>query len=483
MKKLVTLLLSIVWLCSFSITVFAADASATLSGVPSELKKDSTSTITVSLTGTPNVSSALVQLTLGDGLELVSGEWKKDGIIKDFSVSNRHGVIALSSPGTMDGTVFSFVVKGKTVSSTAQSIKVDFTFKNGSSNVGTASISKSIKVVCASHTYGGYANVNATNHTRTCTACGAIETNLHTWDSGKVTQSPTCKDTGTKVYTCTACNATKSETISKTENHAFGNWSQTQAPTCTNKGLKSRKCSICQKVETVDVAATGHSLGSWKTTKEATCESKGEQTRSCSKCSHKETKIVDALGHSFSNPEITKKPTCTEPGIESGKCTRCNKNTTNTIPATGHKMENYTVTVEPTCTTEGKKEGVCSNCGAKTDETLVMKQHTYGEWVVIQEATETAEGLKKASCTVCGNVKEEIIPLLGVEVDLPVESDTETSAEPETETSTEIETEDENNESVRGDSNENSIDGIYVGLLVILIVMGIIVFIRMKVAS
>ena len=63
MKKLVTLFLSIILICSFSITAFAADTTATLSGVPNELKKDATSTITVSLSGTPSASSALVQVT------------------------------------------------------------------------------------------------------------------------------------------------------------------------------------------------------------------------------------------------------------------------------------------------------------------------------------------------------------------------------------------------------------------------------------
>ena len=56
--------------------------------------------------------------------------------LEDFTVSNGYGVIAFSGAGTMDGTVFSFVVKGKTVSQTAQNVKVDLTFKSGSSVVG-----------------------------------------------------------------------------------------------------------------------------------------------------------------------------------------------------------------------------------------------------------------------------------------------------------------------------------------------------------
>ena len=37
----------------------------------------------------------------------------------------------------------------------------------------------------------------------------------HTWDSGKVTTPATTDTTGVKTYTCTACNATKTEAIPK----------------------------------------------------------------------------------------------------------------------------------------------------------------------------------------------------------------------------------------------------------------------------
>lgn len=415
MKKILSVLICFALIFSLSITAFAA-ASAALNGVPSELKKDSTATITVSVSGSPTASSALVQVTLGSGLELVSGQWKKSGIMQDFNASAGEGVIALSSAGSFDGTVFSFVVKGKTPSATAQNIDVTLTFKNGSSTAGEITASGKIKVVCTTHNYGSYVNANTTNHTRTCSECGAVETKTHTWNSGTVTKTANCKETGTKTFTCTACQATKTETIAKTTNHTFGAWTQTKAPTCTAKGTETRTCSTCQKVETRDVAATGHSMGAWTPTKEATCEAKGQQTRNCSKCSHTETKDIAALGHKFSNPTITKQPTCTETGIESGKCTRCNKETTNTIAATGHKIENYTVTLEPSCTATGKKEGVCTTCSAKVEETIAMIEHSFGEAVITKEATETETGIKTATCSVCGEVKEEAIPVISIEV-------------------------------------------------------------------
>ena len=372
MKKILALVLCLILLCSTIIPASAAGSSATLSGVPSELKKDATATITVNVSGSPTLSSALVQVTLGNGLELVSGEWKKDGIMKDFTVANGYGVFALSSAGTLNGTVFSFVVKGKTISATAQTVKVDFTFKNGSSDVGTASVSKTVKVACASHTYGSYSKKDNNNHVRTCTACGKEETKAHAWNSGTVTKAANCKEAGEKTFTCTTCNATKTETIAKTTSHKFGAWTQASAPECDKKGSEKRTCSVCSKTETRD---------------------------------------VKALGHNFKNPEVTKEPTCTEAGVETGTCTRCGKESTNSIPATGHKVDSYSVTKEATCTEKGQETGKCTVCSADQTRDVEALGHKYGEAVVTKEATETETGIQTKTCETCGDVVEEEIPV------------------------------------------------------------------------
>lgn len=181
--------------------------------------------------------SVLLLFKLGDGLEIVSGKWEKDGIMKDFTAANGYGALALSSAGTLDGTVFSFVVKGKTSSATAQNITVALTFKNGSSTVGTVSASKSVKVVCASHTYNAWSNDSTSQHKRTCTACCHTETSNHTWNGGTITKTATCKETGIKAYTCTACNATKTETIAKTNSHNRSGYQVTKQPTKSNNTI------------------------------------------------------------------------------------------------------------------------------------------------------------------------------------------------------------------------------------------------------
>lgn len=383
MKKILSLVTCLVLICSFSVTAFAQGATATLNGIPSEIKKDATATVTANVSGSPTLSSALVQVTLGDGLELVSGEWKKDGIMKDFTVSNGYGVIALSSVGTIDGTVFSFVVKGKTISANAQNIKVDFTFKNGSANVGAASVTKTLKIVCANHIYGAWQKVNDNQHKHICSACGYTETTNHTWDGGTVTKTATCKEEGNKKYTCIACGAEKNETIAKTNSHSWSGYTVTKQPTCTAAGTQTRTCSVCGKTESQSVPATGHSYGTWTTTKDPTCTEKGTQTRKCSKCGSAETKDVAALGHSFSHPTVTKQPTCTESGIESGKCTRCGKETTSEIKPVGHKFGAWADDKSATCTEGGTQKRVCSKCGAEETRNTEPLGHDFENPTVV----------------------------------------------------------------------------------------------------
>lgn len=59
---------------------------------------------------------------------------------------------------------------------------------------------------------------------KTCKLCGKTSGNKisHKYDSGKVTKKATCKQTGIKTYTCTACKSTKTKTIAKTK-HTYKN--------------------------------------------------------------------------------------------------------------------------------------------------------------------------------------------------------------------------------------------------------------------
>ena len=166
-----------------------------------------------------------------------------------------------------------------------------------------------------------------------CSVCGTvikaqeeIPAKGHRWNEGEITTAPTCENAGVKTYTCTVCNATKTEAIDAT-GHTPVEVAE-QPATCTEAGHKAgTKCSICEAILSgmEEIPATGH------------------------------TEVTDAA----------KAPTCTETGLTEGKhCSVCNTVLVaqEEIPAKGH-TEVIDPAVEPTCTEPGKTEGKhCSVC-------------------------------------------------------------------------------------------------------------------------
>ena len=221
-----------------------------------------------------------------------------------------------------------------------------------------------------------------------CSVCGTvikaqeeIPAKGHSWNDGEITTSPTCENAGVKTYTCTVCNATKTEAIDAT-GHTPVEVAE-QPATCTEVGHKAgTKCSVCGATISgmEEIPATGH------------------------------TEVVDAAVAA----------TCTKTGLTEGKhCSVCNTVLVaqEEIPAKGH-TEVVAPAVEPTCTEPGKTEGKhCSVCNeiivAQTE--IPAKGHT--EVIDAAKApTCTEPGLTEGKhCSVCNEVivKQEVIPATG----------------------------------------------------------------------
>lgn len=408
MKKIISLFVTMILMLSVCITANAA-GSSTINGNAS-VTVGSNIEFTVNVSGCSDATSIAVAVSYSDDFELVSGEWLKSGSLKTFDTLTKKGALGgLSSPD-VNGNLFKLVLKAKTASENAQNVSVNVIAKNGSSEIMNVTPSKSVKIDCATHTYGAYSKVNDSQHKCTCTVCGYEEKANHAWDGGTVTKQATCKETGIKTYTCTACNATKTENIAKTNSHNWSGYKVTKQPTCTAAGTQTRTCSVCGESESQSVPATGHSYGAWATTKEPTCTEKGVDTRKCSKCSATETKDIAALGHKFSNPTVTKQPTCTETGIESGKCTRCGAETTNTLKATGHNFGSWKNDKSATCTEGGTQKRTCSKCNAVETRKTNALGHDFENPTIVKEATISTTGLKEGKCKRCGEATSEVIP-------------------------------------------------------------------------
>lgn len=64
-----------------------------------------------------------------------------------------------------------------------------------------------------SHDWNNWSKASRSRHKRSCDLCGEVEYDSHSWDNGEVTREPTEDSSGITTYTCSTCNATKTEAI------------------------------------------------------------------------------------------------------------------------------------------------------------------------------------------------------------------------------------------------------------------------------
>ena len=233
----------------------------------------------------------------------------------------------------------------------------------------------------------------------------------HSWNEGVITTAATCENAGAKTYTCTVCNATKTEAIDAT-GHTPVEVAE-QPATCTEAGHKAgTKCSVCGATISgmEEIPATGHTEVV-DTAVEATCTKTGlTEGKHCSVCNAviKAQEVIPAKGHTEVIDEAIE-ATCTTPGKTEGKhCSVCNEVIVaqTEVPAKGH-TEVVDLAVEATCTAPGKTEGKhCSVCGEviTAQETVPAKGHTEVVDPVV-EATCTKPGKTEGKhCSVCNEV-------------------------------------------------------------------------------
>ena len=84
------------------------------------------------------------------------------------------------------------------------------------------STTKTEEVAKIEHTYGNWTKKDDAQHQKEC-ACGDVQTADHNWNSGEITTQPTCLTTGVKTFTCSDCNATKTEEVAKLTVHTYDN--------------------------------------------------------------------------------------------------------------------------------------------------------------------------------------------------------------------------------------------------------------------
>ena len=254
-----------------------------------------------------------------------------------------------------------------------------------------------------------------------CTDCGKkissgqtiAKTDNHNWNTGEITTSPTCKDTGVKTFTCTICGNTKTETVKKTTKHLHTEIRDKKDATCKDEGYTGDTyCTDCGKKISLGQAVAktnNHSYDDGKITTEPTCTKKGTKTFTCTVCGNTKTETVKATGHQHTEIRNKKDATCKEKGYTGDTyCTDCGKKISSgkSIAKTEtHSYDDGKITTKPTCTKRGTKTYTCTICGNTKTETVKATGHSFGEYKIVKEPTATKDGLKSRTCTVCGKVE------------------------------------------------------------------------------
>ena len=211
----------------------------------------------------------------------------------------------------------------------------------------------------------------------------------HSWGAWTGTEA-TCGAAGHLTRTCSKCGATETDTPAATGNHTWGAWTGTEA-TCGAAGHLTRTCSVCGATEEKNPPATGnHNNGTY-----TKIDGNDKQHKvSCSVCGMD----GDLENHSWNKGTVTTPATCGQPGSKTLTCTKCGYEKTEVIDATGKHTYTYTDV------NDDQHKVVCSVCG---DES--MENHNYNAGVVTVKPGHLP-GEKTYTCADCGGTKIEVLP-------------------------------------------------------------------------
>ena len=245
----------------------------------------------------------------------------------------------------------------------------------------------------------------------------------HTWDNGKIAKQSTCAEAGEKIFSCTMCKKTKSESLPILAHKFSSAWIIDKRATCEESGVKSHHCEYenCRvKSAETSVSAKGHAWSVKETVSLPTCTRAGEKTLICTTCDKTKTEAISALGHNFSSEWTIDRPSvCEETGVRSHHCRRENCSETaneTTIPVLGHSFSSdWMIEKAATCESNGIKSHHCEreNCVKTEDITEISaKGHGWDNGKITKEATCTGTGVRTYTCKSCAKTKTENISVI-----------------------------------------------------------------------
>lgn len=159
----------------------------------------------------------------------------------------------------------------------------------------TCGYKKTVTLDLAEHSFDGEWQKDENNHWKVCTVCRTEKSEVtpHSWNDGEISEQPTENEEGVMLYTCTVCQAAKTEPIAPLDHtHDWsGEWSKddtyhwhdclkncgekkdnavhewdggtvTKQPTAEDEGEKTFECTVCGQTRTETIPAAGEPSGS-----------------------------------------------------------------------------------------------------------------------------------------------------------------------------------------------------------------------------
>ncbi len=259
-----------------------------------------------------------------------------------------------------------------------------------------------------------YSDCGDGNHKGVC-ECGHEVIVAHELNEGEVTKQPTCTEAGEKTYTCTVCDATKTEVYGEATGHSYdAEWHFVEG----DYDYHYHKCISCGEYD-----LDGKSAHNWTETErtEATPEADGKVVYTCSDCGGVKEEILYYQDHAaadkWNRDETYHWHDCIvhdNCGVQLDKAehsftwTKLDEDNHKGVCECGyevivaHVWDEGEVTKQPTCTTEGEKTYTCTVCGETKVEKIPVTEHAYAEeWV-----STDPEG-HYHTCKVCGAAGEK----------------------------------------------------------------------------
>ena len=225
MKKFLSILLSLTLLLSVvALPIGAVDAAAMYTETSaSEVSAGDTFTYTISLSG--SYMGYACSIPVIDGLTVETITKSDTDLGKATNVDKKaDGSYLLSVLPSFDTTdaekslIATVTVKvnddapAGTITLSLDKVQVANSVGDKVADLQTHFASISVVEEAHEHSYGAWTKLDDEFHHRTC-VCGDEQKEAHKWDDGIVTTPATDTTPGVKTYTCTVCNATKTEEI------------------------------------------------------------------------------------------------------------------------------------------------------------------------------------------------------------------------------------------------------------------------------